>query len=211
VITKKGTIVDASFIEVPRQRNSKEENEMIKGGSVPEEWKSNPHKLSQKDVDARWAKKNHETFFGYKDHDLTDAESKIIRNFTVTAANIHDSQALSDLVNESNKDENLFCDSAYKSKDCDKRLDKLEVNNFIHEKGARGHPLNELQKQCNKIKSQVRCRIEHVFAHIENSMGGAQFEYIGIKRIVTAVGLRNLAYNFSRYIQLINMGNVKPA
>lgn len=38
---------------VPKQRNSKEENEQIKKGETPEEWKEQPHKLSQKDVEAR--------------------------------------------------------------------------------------------------------------------------------------------------------------
>jgi hypothetical protein len=32
-----GSIVDASFVEVPRQRNSREENQTIKAGKIPEE------------------------------------------------------------------------------------------------------------------------------------------------------------------------------
>ena len=36
-ITKRGSIVDASFVEVPRQRNTPEENEKIKKGQIPEE------------------------------------------------------------------------------------------------------------------------------------------------------------------------------
>jgi len=39
VITKTGTIVDAGFVEVPRQRNTREENEMVKKGEVPPTWK----------------------------------------------------------------------------------------------------------------------------------------------------------------------------
>lgn len=59
-IGKEGKIVDASFVESPRQRNSREENKQIKEGKIPEGWQKNPHKLSQKDVDARWTKKNNE-------------------------------------------------------------------------------------------------------------------------------------------------------
>jgi hypothetical protein len=33
-----GQIVDASIVEVPRQRNSREENTQIKQGHIPEEW-----------------------------------------------------------------------------------------------------------------------------------------------------------------------------
>jgi len=38
VITRKGSIVDATFVEAPRQRNSREENKIIKEGGIPEEW-----------------------------------------------------------------------------------------------------------------------------------------------------------------------------
>ena len=71
VITKTGSLVDASFVDVPKQRNSRIENEEIKKGELPESWngtdKLDKNKLSQKDLDARWAKKNGETHYGYKD------------------------------------------------------------------------------------------------------------------------------------------------
>ena len=36
VIAQSGNIVDASFVELPKQRNSREENEGIKNGKTPE-------------------------------------------------------------------------------------------------------------------------------------------------------------------------------
>jgi IS5 family transposase len=208
VITKSGTIIDASFVEVPRQRNSREENKMLKNGDLPGEWREHPRKLAQKERDARWAKKNEESYFGYKDHDIVDADSKIIRDFEVTSAEVHDSQAMPGLITEKNRGENLFGDSAYKSRECDERLADQGINNYIHEKAARNHPLNEFQKKCNRLKSAIRCRVEHVFGHIENAMGGPGFEYIGIERIKTAVALRNLTYNLVRHVQLIKLGVV---
>ena len=70
LITHKGTIIDATFVDVPRQRNRRDENDKIKNGEIPEEWEKpeNAAKKAQKDTDARWAKKNNETHFGYKDH-----------------------------------------------------------------------------------------------------------------------------------------------
>ena len=58
MVIHEGKIVDASFVEVPKQRNSRDENAAIKKGNVPEEWEDTPNKLSQKDVDARWTQKN---------------------------------------------------------------------------------------------------------------------------------------------------------
>lgn len=57
LLAHEGSIVDASFVEVPRQRNSREENAEIKSGKTPESWPSTPNKLRQKDLGARWVKK----------------------------------------------------------------------------------------------------------------------------------------------------------
>jgi len=92
LITNSGSIIDASFVEVPRQRNSREENMKIKEGKIPEDWKENPAKLRQKDTDARWTKKNEETYYGYKDHVKVDTDSKLIKTYEVTDASVHDSQ-----------------------------------------------------------------------------------------------------------------------
>lgn len=78
VVARKGSIVDASFVEIPRQRNTRDENDNIRNGMTPKEWKNDPDKLSQKDFDARWTKKNGERHFGYKNHVKVDRKSKLI-------------------------------------------------------------------------------------------------------------------------------------
>ena len=77
IISHKGTIVDATFVEAPRQRNTRKENRQIKEGNTPEEWDKpeNVNKVRQKDTDARWATNNKERHFGYKDHIKVDADS----------------------------------------------------------------------------------------------------------------------------------------
>ena len=57
-IAHKGKMVDASFVEIPVQRNIRQENKEIKDGKIPEQWNENPHKVARKDIDARWTKKN---------------------------------------------------------------------------------------------------------------------------------------------------------
>jgi transposase len=56
-----GQIIDATFVEVPRQRNSRDDNAKIKEGSIPEAWSAK--KKAHKDTDARWTKKNKTLFF----------------------------------------------------------------------------------------------------------------------------------------------------
>jgi len=65
---KDGQIVDATLVPVPTQRNRKAENQQIKDGQLPATWLEQPHKQAEKDIDARWIKKNNVSHFGYKDH-----------------------------------------------------------------------------------------------------------------------------------------------
>jgi len=217
IITRRGSLVDASFADAPRQRNTRKENEQIKNGETPAEWLADDlaakHKLAQKDVDARWAKKNNETHYGYKDHVKVDKESKIITDFVITDASVHDSQAIVELVDEN--DEVVYADSAYVGEELhneirekirialglsENELPKIELK--INEKGFRNNPLTNEQKESNREKSRVRARVEHVFGHMTNSMGGILIRVIGIEKATMALTLKNLAYNISRYVFL---------
>src|SRR3990170_3848736 len=107
LIANEGKIIDASFVEVPIQRNSREENKQIKEGKIPDEWKEKPNKLEQKDTDARWTKKDGKSYYGYKDHVKADEKSKLIDTYTVTDAGVHDSQETENLLEEQDKGQGL--------------------------------------------------------------------------------------------------------
>lgn len=199
IVTHKGTIVDATFVDAPKQRNTREENKRVKSGEVPEDW--NENKRRQKDTDARWTKKNNEVHFGYKDHVKVDAESKIITDYAVTSANVHDSQVFTELIDDT--DVTVYADSAYVGQDVPE-----EVHAEICEKGYRNHPLTEEQKARNREKSKVRCRIEHVFGYMTGSMRGITFRGVGKPRADFNIGLTNLVYNMCRYATLRNRAPV---
>lgn len=202
LIVNQGKIVDASFIEVPRQRNTKEENEQIKKGETPESFEENPHKKRQKDTDAKWTKKGNVNYYGYKNHVKSDSKSKLIITYEVTSAEVHDSQVMDNLLDENDKGEDFYADSAYTGKNQEEIIKAKEMNNLVHEKGTRGKPLNEEQKKSNQQKSKTRARVEHIFGFMEMSMNGMYINSIGIKRAKGIVGLMNLTYNFFRKIQL---------
>lgn len=96
-LAQEGKLVDASFVDVPRQRNSRAENATIKAGGVPKAWAEAPAKQVQKDVDARWTKKSAEVHCGYKHQVKADAKSKLIERHAVTDARVTDSQKLTEL------------------------------------------------------------------------------------------------------------------
>ena len=155
------------------------------------------HKKAQKDVDARWAVKNKETHYGYKNHVKEEKKSKIITKYPATSAEVHDSQELKNLIEEK-KDKRLYGDSAYTGL----RSTKLHTRNYtepgIHERGYRNNPLTKTQEQNNTAKSKKRVRVEHVFAAI-NHYGGIFIRTIGKERAEFQIGLMNYAYNLTRY------------
>ena len=197
LITHTGSIVDATFVDAPRQRNTREENASIKEGNIPEEWHKEEaqNKLRQKDTDARWAKKGNELHYGYKNHVKADAESKLIIDYKVTSANVHDSQVLKELVTE--EDYTLYADSAYSGETTLSELPEgVEIR--VLEKASRNHPLSDEQKENNKEKSRVRVRIEHIFGFMTNSMKGIIVRSIGKARAEFNAGMTNLVYNICR-------------
>ena len=202
LIVSEGKIVDASFVEVPRQRNKKEDNDQIKNGEIPKSFNENPNKKAQKDTDARWTQKNNVNYFGYKNHVKIDSKSKIITKFKVTDASVHDSQVIDNLLDESDRNQELYADSAYTGQKQEQVLSDKGVKNCVHEKGYKGKPLTDEQKKSNTEKSKVRARVEHIFGFMEMSMNGMYLHSIGIKRANALIGLMNLTYNMFRKIQL---------
>jgi len=200
IITHTGTIVDATFVDAPRQRNTREENKTIKEGEIPEEWtESTPkaaHKLAQKDTDARWTVKGGEKHYGYKDHTKVDADSKIIIDYAVTNAAVHDSNVFVDFIDET--DRVVYADSAYAGREIAEKL-PANVENSIHEKGYRNRPLTDEQKQSNRKKSKIRARIEHVYGFMTGAMKGITVRSIGLQRAGCNIALTNLVYNLCRY------------
>ena len=207
-VARAGQMIDATFVEVPRQRNSREENAQLKAGETPEGWDASAAKAKrrQKDTDARWTQKNHENHYGYKNHVNADQEHKRVQSYAVTDASVHDSQVFEELLDQGKDAQGnkrpIYGDSAYRSKEKEAYLAKANIASQIGEKGARGHPLTDAQKAMNKTKSRIRVRVEHVFA-AQAQMGGHIVRTIGILRAQVKIGMMNLVYNMVRFGQLI--------
>jgi IS5 family transposase len=203
LLAQPGKLVDASFVDVPRQRNRREENATIKSGGTPAEWSAQPAKRRQKDVDARWTKKNDERHYGYKNHVKAEAKSKLIESYAVTDASVHDSQMRAPLVDGSEGE--VYADSAYRSAEAEAMLAAKQITSQVHERAYRNRPLSKEQKQSNRRKSKVRARIEHVFGYMSQTMKGFYLRYIGKRRNGAAIGFINLIYNLARYEQIVRL------
>src|SRR4029077_7086300 len=201
-IARGGQMVDATIVPVPRQRNSRDENDQVKTGATPEDWKKRPSKNRQKDKDARWTKKHGRSYFGYKNHVNADARHKLIRDYTVSDASEHDSQKFDELLSRGNTSRDVSADSAYRSAETEQKLRARGFRSRIHKRGRRNRPLTEAQGRANHRKSKVRARIEHVFGAQENAPCGRLVRTIGIVRAKVKIGLQYLAYNIRRLVFL---------
>ncbi len=201
-IARGGQMVDATIVPVPRQRNSREDNETVKAGKTPAEWGKKPAQNRQKDKDARWTKKHNKSFFGYKNHVNADAKHKLIRRYDVSDASVHDSQKLDGLLNKANTSEEVYADSAYRSAETEAKLKARGFRSRIHRRGSRNQPLSQAQEAANRRKSKVRARVEHIFGAQENAPGGRLVRTIGSVRAKAKIGLQNLAYNIRRLVVL---------
>jgi len=200
-LARKGQIIDASIVEAPRQRNSREENLQIKEGQTPEDWSE--QKKRQKDTDARWTKHNGQNHYGYKNHINVDVKHKLIRDYEVTPASVHDSQVFEELLDENNSSRDVWADSAYRSEEKLEELKERKYREHLQRKGCRHKKLTQREVQGNRTRSRIRSRVEHVFGVQAKRAGSLIVRVIGLIRAKAKVGLRNLAYNLDRYCVLV--------
>jgi IS5 family transposase len=200
-------------VTVDKRHTTKKDDKSLKEGDCPHdlhakcaerlekgEIKDDENVFNQMDFDARWVKKGNESFFGYKDHVKCDKESKIITDFTVTDASVHDSQELINLVGK--EDSTVDLDSGYTGEELEKEVlrefPNVELN--ICARAYRNRPLTDEEKAVNKIISRRRCRIEHIFGYMTRFMGGMILRCHGIKRAYRDICNKNLAYNLKRFV-----------
>jgi IS5 family transposase len=114
---------------------------------------------AQIDMDARWAKKNNESFFGCKDHVKCGSDSKTITNFSVADASVHDSQEFVGLIDE--KDNEVKADSGYVGEDFRKEILKKHPHIELHicARAFRNKPLSDRDKEKNRAIARVRATL----------------------------------------------------
>ena len=169
----KGTIVDATII------------------SAPSSTKNNDH---ARDPEMRQTKKGNQWYFGMKMHIGTDSQSKLIHSVAFSAANVHDSQALPQLLH--GQETRVWGDSAYTGQTKVIKAHAPNALDFTHHKATRNNPLSAAEKSKNTTKSKVRAKVEHAFLIIKRIFGFAKVRYRGLmknaNRLFVTCALANL-------------------
>jgi IS5 family transposase len=201
IVVHKGKLVDASFVEVPIQRNSRDENKEIKEGNIPDDWSEN--KLRQKDTDAQWVTHNGKRHFGYKNHIKADTKTKLITGYKVTAANVYEGGMADKLLTKKEDGgQPVYGDTAFRSEAIEQMCRRKNIESQIHEKSYHYKKLTKRQQQRNKKKSKMRARVEHIFGFMTNSMNRMFLHYRNFVRNQAGIGFMNLTYNLFRLVQL---------
>jgi IS5 family transposase len=213
-IPMSGQIVDASLVAAPKQRNTEEEKRAIKDGKIPNEWKDNPHKLAQKDRDARWTVKYTKAkpredgslpavdlaipLFGYQNHISIDRGFGFIRKWNASNAAAYAGRLLRHgLLDKSNTASGVWADTGYRSQKNETFVARNGFVSHIHRKKPKGKAMPEAVRRTNNAKSKVRARVEHVFAEQKDRMG-LFIRTIGLARARIKIGMTNLVYNMKR-------------
>jgi IS5 family transposase len=168
-----GTIVDATIIDAPSSTKNKD---------------------GKRDPEMHQTKKGHQWYFGMKGHIGVDSQSKLIHTVAATAANVHDSQLLGDLLH--GEETRVWGDSAYAGQRDVIREHAPRAKDFTNKKGARNRPLSDDDRRKNTTKSRVRAKAEHPFLVLKQIFGFKKVRYRGLhknaNRLFMACGLVNI-------------------
>lgn len=168
-----GTIVDATIIDAPSSTKNQD---------------------GKRDPEMHQVKKGKQWYFGMKAHIGVDSQTKLIHSVAATAANVHDSQLLGDLLH--GEETRVWGDSAYTGQGDEIRKHAPRAKDFTNQKGYRNRPLSDDEKAKNKTKSKVRAKVEHPFLILKRIFGFNKVRYRGLdknaNRLFVACGLVNL-------------------
>lgn len=179
----RGTIVDASIINAPT---------------------STKNKTKSRDPDMHQTRKGNQWYFGMKAHIGVDSRTKLIHSVAATAANVHDSQILADLLH--GEETRVWGDSAYAGQTQIIKECAPHAKDFTQKKGSRYVELTEDDKARNRTKSKVRSKVEHAFHVVKRQFGLTKVRFKGLDKnanhLFACCALVNLVLAKKRLLRL---------
>jgi IS5 family transposase len=181
----RGTIVDATIINAPS---------------------STKNKRKERDPEMHQTRKGNQWYFGMKAHIGVDSRSKLIHSVAATAANVHDSVLLEDLLH--GEETRVYGDSAYAGKKAVIAECAPKAKDFTQKKGSRHRKLSDEERSCNRTKSKVRAKSEHPFWIMKGHFGFKKVRYRGLAKnahhLFVSCALVNLVMAKKRLLKKID-------
>ena len=184
-----GTIVDATLIAAPPSTKNKDKS---------------------RDPEMHQVKKANEWHFGMKLHIGADSKTGLVHSASVTAANVHDSHEVPNLLH--GRETRLYGDSAYRGKAQRERLKEIapKAKDFTNKRAYRNRPLTDADKATNRRKSSVRSKIEHPFLTLKRLWGFAKVRYRGLAKNANRAFAMLAMLNINKWGRPLT-GEVRPA
>jgi transposase, IS5 family len=191
LLMRQGTIIDATIIGAPS---------------------STKNKKKERDPEMHQTKKGNAWHFGMKAHIGSDAESGLVHTVIGTAANVADLTCANQLLHGG--ENAAFADAGYTGveKRPEVQEDHPQVEWYValkrgKLKAMKEGPVKELWKQLERIKAQVRAKVEHPFHVIKNLFGFRKVRYRGVAKntaqLHTLFALANLVLAKRRLLPTI--------
>ena len=184
-----GTIVDATLIAAPPSTKNKDKS---------------------RDPEMHQTKKGNEWYFGMKLHIGADSKTGLVHSASVTAANVHDSNEVPNLLHGG--ETRLYGDSAYRGKAQRERLKVIapKAKDFTNKRAYKNRPLTEADKATNRRKSSVRSKVEHPFLTLKRFWGFAKVRYRGLAKNANRAFAMLAMLNINKWGRPLT-GEVRPA
>lgn len=183
LILRRGTLVDATILKAAVRPP---------GGDAG--------KVSERDPQAGWTKKNGRSRFGYKAHAAVDEGSGLVREAVMTPADVHDSVMGDDLVQ--GDEDAVYADKAYDSAERRAGLRARGIKPRIMYQARRNRPLKPWQVAFNKAVAPIRASIERLFATMKRAYGYRRVRYLGLARNDVQLQTMCAAINLRRALVL---------
>jgi transposase, IS5 family len=149
-----------------------------------------------RDQEMHQTRKGKQWHFGMTLHIGADSQTGLTHSASVTAANVHDSHEVPNLLH--GEETCFYGDSAYRGKAQPELLKEIapRAKDFTNKRACRNCPLTEADKATNRRKSCVRSKVEHPFLTLKRLWGCAKTRYRGLaknaNRAVTMLALVNV-------------------
>jgi len=178
MLMREGTIVDATIIAAPP---------------------STKNRAKARDPEMHQAKKGNEWHFGMKAHIGTDADSGLVHSLTGTAANVADIVESKHLLHGDESD--AFADAGYTGVAKREEFEGSDVTWHVAEKRGKmkkmdAGPRKDLITQRERVKAQIRSKVEHPFHVVKNLFRHRKVRYRGLLKntaqLFVLFGLANL-------------------
>ncbi len=170
-------------------------------GTPPSEAPGSP------DPDARFGRKGpKKSFYGYKEHLATDADSQLITAAAVTPGNVPDSAVFEPLVDPWARE--VTADKGYDTNANHQHLRRHGQRSSIVLKGNRTN--RQVLGRADVDSQRERCGIERKFAEQKRRHGLGQARYWGLARVTIQVLMTCIVVNCKRIVRLLEAGCGPP-